>query len=57
LEIGGLTNLFQGKMDEAAVLGGTVAGRVHDIPTVQELCDRIMKEAEATIRNLESLLV
>jgi nitronate monooxygenase len=57
LEIGGLTNLFQGKMDEAAVLGGTVAGRVHDIPTVQELCDRIMQEAEATIRNLESLLV
>jgi hypothetical protein len=44
-------------MDEAAVLGGTVAGRVHDIPTVQELCDRIMQEAEATIRNLESLLV
>jgi enoyl-[acyl-carrier protein] reductase II len=57
LEIGGLTNLFQGKMDEAAVLGGTVAGRVHDIPTVQELCDRIMQEAEVAIRNLESLLV
>ncbi len=57
LEIGGLTNLFQGKIDEAAVLGGTVAGRVHDIPTVQELCDRTMEEAEATIRNLRSLIV
>jgi len=57
LEIGGLANLFQGKIDEAAVLGGTVAGRIHDIPTVQELCDRVMKEAEATIRNLESLIV
>jgi NAD(P)H-dependent flavin oxidoreductase YrpB (nitropropane dioxygenase family) len=57
LEIGGLANLFQGKMDEAAVLGGTVAGRIHDIPTVQELCDRIMKEAEATIKNLGSLVV
>jgi NAD(P)H-dependent flavin oxidoreductase YrpB (nitropropane dioxygenase family) len=57
LEIGGLTNLFQGKIDEAAVLGGTVAGRIHDIPTVQELCDRIMKEAEDTIRNLESFLL
>jgi NAD(P)H-dependent flavin oxidoreductase YrpB (nitropropane dioxygenase family) len=56
LEIGGLANLFQGKMDEAAVLGGTVAGRIHDIPTVQELCDSIMEEAEATIRNLESLI-
>jgi NAD(P)H-dependent flavin oxidoreductase YrpB (nitropropane dioxygenase family) len=57
LEIGGLANLFQGKMDEGAFLGGTVAGRIHDIPTVQELCDRIMKEAEAMIRSLESLLV
>jgi len=57
LEIGGLANLFQGKIDEAAVLGGTVAGRVHDIPTVQELCDRIMEEAEVTIRNLRSLIV
>jgi NAD(P)H-dependent flavin oxidoreductase YrpB (nitropropane dioxygenase family) len=56
LELGGLDNLFQGKMDEAAVLGGTVAGRIHDIPTVQELCDRIIKEAEATIRNLQSLI-
>ena len=57
LEIGGLTNLFQGKIDETPVLGGTVAGRIHDIPSVQELCDRIMKEAEATIRSLESLIV
>ncbi len=57
LEIGGLDNLFQGKMDEAAVLGGTVAGRVHDIPSVQELCDRIMEEAEATLRNLGFLIV
>jgi NAD(P)H-dependent flavin oxidoreductase YrpB (nitropropane dioxygenase family) len=57
LEIGGLANLFQGKIDEAAVLGGTVAGRIHDIPTVQDLCDRIMKEAEATIKNLGTLVV
>jgi len=57
LEIGGLVNLFQGKMDEAAVLGGTVAGRVHDIPTVQELCDRTIKEAEAAIKKLGSLLI
>lgn len=57
LEIGGLVNLLQGKVDEAAFLGGTVAGRIHDIPTVQELCDGIMREAEATIRNLGSLIV
>ncbi|OGP89417.1 MAG: hypothetical protein A2157_13195 [Deltaproteobacteria bacterium RBG_16_47_11] len=57
LEIDGLNNLFQGKIDETPVLGGTVAGRIHDIPAVQELCDHIMKEAEATIRNLPSLIV
>ena len=57
LEIGGLNNLFQGKIDEAAVLGGTVAGRIHDMPTVKELCDRIIEEAEATIGNLRSLIV
>jgi NAD(P)H-dependent flavin oxidoreductase YrpB (nitropropane dioxygenase family) len=56
LEIGGLANLFQGKMEEAAVLGGTVAGRIHDIPTVQELCNRIMVEAEATIKSLGCLI-
>jgi enoyl-[acyl-carrier protein] reductase II len=56
LEIGGLDNLLQGKTDEAAVLGGTVAGRIHDIPTVQELCDRVIEEVEATIRSLQSLI-
>lgn len=57
LEIEGLNNLFQGKIDETPVLGGTVAGRIHSIPTVQELCDEIMKEAEATIRNLQPFIV
>jgi len=56
LEIGGLTNLFEGRIDEAPLLGGTVAGRIHDIPTVRELCERIMREAEITIRNLRSLV-
>ena len=57
LEIDGLSNLFKGNIDETPVLGGTVAGRIHDIPTVQDLCDEIMKEAEATIRSLHSLIV
>jgi len=57
LEVGGLTNLFEGKIDEAPLLGGAVAGRIHDIPTVQELCDKIMNEADATIRTLQSLTV
>jgi enoyl-[acyl-carrier protein] reductase II len=57
LEIDGLENLFKGKIDDTPVLGGTVAGRIHDIPTVQELCDRIMEEAEATLRNLQTLII
>ena len=57
LEIDGLNNLFEGKIDETPVLGGTVAGRIHDIPTIRELCDKIMIEAETAIRNLESLTV
>jgi enoyl-[acyl-carrier protein] reductase II len=56
LEIDGLNNLFKGKIDDTPVLGGSVAGRVHDIPTVEELIHRIMKEAEATLRNLQSLI-
>jgi NAD(P)H-dependent flavin oxidoreductase YrpB (nitropropane dioxygenase family) len=57
LEIGGLANLFEGRIDETPLLGGTVAGRIHDIPTVQELFDHIMMEAEETLRNLQSLLI
>lgn len=57
LEIGGLANLFEGRSDEAPLLGGAVAGRIHDIPTVQELCHRIMEEAEAVIQNLQSLVI
>ena len=57
LEIDGLANLLEGKIDEAPVLGGTVAGRIHDIPTVQDLCDQIMKEAEAVLKHLEALVV
>ena len=57
LEIDGLNNLFKGRIDETPVLGGTVAGRIHEIPTVQQLCDQIMREAEDTIANLRSLIV
>jgi enoyl-[acyl-carrier protein] reductase II len=56
LEIDGLNNLFKGKIDDTPVLGGSVAGRIHDIPAVEELIHRIMKEAETTLRNLQSLM-
>lgn len=39
----------EGEMDVGAWSCGMVAGLIHDIPTVQELIDRIVKGAEAII--------
>jgi nitronate monooxygenase len=40
----------EGQMDAGAWSCGMVAGLIDDIPTVQELLDRIMAQAEAIIR-------
>lgn len=49
--------LQDGDMDAAAWSCGMVAGLIHDVPTCQELIDRIMGEAEAIIRRrLEGFL-
>lgn len=46
-----------GEMDAGAWSCGMVAGLIHDIPTCQELIDRIMSEAKALIRQrLEGFL-
>ena len=42
--------MVDGDMDAGAWSCGMVAGLVHDIPSVQELVDRIMGEAEAIVR-------
>lgn len=42
--------LQEGKMDEAAWSCGMVAGLIHDIPTCDELIQRIMAEAEMIVR-------
>lgn len=42
--------MTQGDMDAGAWSCGMVAGLIHDIPTCQELIDRIMSEAEEIIR-------
>src|SRR5439155_24456046 len=39
-----------GEMDAGGWSCGMVAGLIHDMPTVKELLDRIMDEAEALIR-------
>jgi len=40
----------QGEMDAGVWSCGMVAGLIHDVPTVRELIDRIMAEAESIIR-------
>ena len=40
----------QGEMDAGVWSCGMVAGLIHDIPTVQDLIDRIMKQADEIIR-------
>ena len=42
--------LQEGNMDAGAWSCGMVIGLIHDIPTCQELIDRIMLEAEEIIR-------
>lgn len=41
--------MLEGAMDTGAWSCGMVAGLIHDVPTVKELIDRIMAEAEALI--------
>ncbi|HTR85524.1 MAG TPA: nitronate monooxygenase family protein [Reyranella sp.] len=41
--------MTKGEMDAGAWSCGMVAGLIHDIPTVKELIDRIMREAETII--------
>jgi nitronate monooxygenase len=42
--------MVEGQMDAGAWSCGMVAGLIHDVPTVQELIDRIMGQAESLIR-------
>ena len=42
--------MIDGEMDAGAWSCGMVVGLIHDIPTVKELIDRIMTEADAIIR-------
>jgi len=43
--------MTEGQMDAGAWSCGMVVGLIHDIPSVQELIDRIMAEAERLIRD------
>ena len=43
--------MIEGELDVGAWSCGMVVGLIHDIPTVAELIDRIMREAEQLIRD------
>jgi nitronate monooxygenase len=43
--------LKQGNVQEGVMAAGQVMGLIHDIPTVRELIDRIMEDAEAIIHD------
>jgi len=48
----GLNLLETGDVDNGLLSAGQVIGLVHDIPTVKELIDRIIKEAEEVISHI-----
>jgi NAD(P)H-dependent flavin oxidoreductase YrpB (nitropropane dioxygenase family) len=45
---------FRGDGPRALMPGGEVAGLVDDLPTVKELVERTVKEAEEIIQNMSS---
>ncbi len=48
--------VYEGDIDNGPVLCGQSCGNIDDIPTVKELIERMVKEAEAEIRKLNSYL-
>ena len=56
LEVDGLKNLYDGRIDATPVLGGQAAGRIHGIPAAKELIDAIIAEAESTLKKISSFV-
>ena len=56
IEMQGLEKLIEENEDESIILGGVVTGRIHSIPTVKELLESVMSEAEQIISNLPSYI-
>ena len=57
LEMEGFSKLMDEVEDDAAFMGGVVTGRIHDIPTVKELLERTMHDAEKIIKELPGKVV
>lgn len=46
---------IEGKLDEGFINGGQISGLIRDIPTVKELIERMVKEANDVARNWQPL--
>lgn len=57
IEMKGLEQLMENDEDGSVILGGVTTGRVHDIPTVKELLERTVNEAEEIITRLPGQVV
>jgi NAD(P)H-dependent flavin oxidoreductase YrpB (nitropropane dioxygenase family) len=51
-EIEAMNAVYAGDEEKALLAGGESAQRVNDLSTVEELVERIVKEAEEVIKNL-----
>jgi len=57
IEMDGLEKLMDENENESVILGGVTTGRIHDIPTVRELLERTVKEAEDIITKLPGKVI
>ena len=57
LEMDGLARLFDGDEENSIILGGSVCGRIHSIPTVKELFDGIINDAVRIIKELPNKVI
>ncbi len=48
---------FEGDFDAGQAVAGEVIGLIHDIPTIKELIDRIIAEAQAITQRLHNLVI
>jgi len=57
LEREGIAAAFAEDEKKALMAGGEVAGRIEDLPTMGELVERVMREAEEIIRSLPQKVI
>ena len=55
-EIEAINAVYEGNQERAMVAGGECAQRIEDLPSVQELVDRIVGEAEKIIEGFSGFL-